>query len=305
MKKITKKWYLIILAIFIWLILTTKSFAGDQDLNELNFTVDLQSNGDMKITEIWDVDIYDTNTLFKNFKYDSNKFENVSVQNLEISQNGLANLNTLGNLKVTNLTITGQVNSNQKARIADLRNFKNAESVKSLTLTDSENLKTLAGIEKFTGLTSLTIQNCPNLIDITGLGNCTNLQELTIQSCKVGDITEIGNLANLTKLYLGSNNFVNISALSKLKNIKELDLHSNSIVDIEPLENMIVNSKIGFSTLNLSDNLISNIAVSGHDNISTLKLLNKAGLQSLDISNTEINDSGKEELKKVYKDLKY
>ena len=233
------------------------------------------------------------------------KFENVSVQNLEISQNGLANLNTLGNLKVTNLTITGQVNSNQKARIADLRNFKNAESVKSLTLTDSENLKTLAGIEKFTGLTSLTIQNCPNLIDITGLGNCTNLQELTIQSCKVGDITEIGNLANLTKLYLGSNNFVNISALSKLKNIKELDLHSNSIVDIEPLENMIVNSKIGFSTLNLSDNLISNIAVSGHDNISTLKLLNKAGLQSLDISNTEINDSGKEELKKVYKDLKY
>ena len=79
MKKITKKWYLIILAIFIWLILPTKSFAGDQDLNELNFTVDLQSNGDMKITEIWDVDIYDTNTLFKNFKYDSNKFENVSV----------------------------------------------------------------------------------------------------------------------------------------------------------------------------------------------------------------------------------
>jgi len=79
MKKITKKWYLIILAIFIWLILTTKSFAGDQDLNELNFTVDLQSNGDMKVTEIWDVDIYDTNTLFKNFKYDSNKFENVSV----------------------------------------------------------------------------------------------------------------------------------------------------------------------------------------------------------------------------------
>lgn len=79
MKKITKKWYLIILAIFIWLILTTKSFAGDQDLNELNFTVDLQSNGDMKVTEIWDVDIYDTNTLFKSFKYDSNKFENVSV----------------------------------------------------------------------------------------------------------------------------------------------------------------------------------------------------------------------------------
>ena len=233
------------------------------------------------------------------------KFENVSVKNLEISQNGLANLNTLGNLKVTNLTITGQVNSNQKARIADLRNFRNAESVKALRLTDSANLKALAGIEKFTGLTSLTIQNCPNLIDITGLGNCTNLQELTIQSCKVGDITEIGNLANLTKLYLGSNNFVNISALSKLKNIKELDLHSNSIVDIGPLENMIVNSKIGFSTLNLSDNLISNIAVSGHDNISTLKLLNKAGLQSLDISNTEINDSGKVELKKVYKDLKY
>ena len=234
-----------------------------------------------------------------------NKFENVLIRNLEISQNGLANLNTLGNLKVTTLTITGQVTSNQKAKITDLRNFKNAESVKALTLTGSANLKNLAGIESFTGLMSLTIQNCPNLIDITGIGKCTNLQELTIQSCKVGDITEIGNLANLAKLYLGSNNFVNISALGSLKNIKELDLHSNSIVDLGPLENMIVNSKIGFTTLNLSDNLISNISVSGHDNISTLKLLKKAGLQNLDISNTEINDSGKEELKKVYKDLKY
>lgn len=79
MKKISKKWYLIILAIFIWLILTTKSFAGDQDLNELNFTADLQSNGDMKVTEIWNINIYDTNTLFKTFKYDSSKFEDVSV----------------------------------------------------------------------------------------------------------------------------------------------------------------------------------------------------------------------------------
>ena len=79
MKKITKKWYLIILAIFIWLILTTKSFAVDQDLNELNFTADLQSNGDMKVTEIWNINIYDTNTLFKTFKYDSSKFEDVSV----------------------------------------------------------------------------------------------------------------------------------------------------------------------------------------------------------------------------------
>ncbi len=79
----------------------------------------------------------------------------------------------------------------------------------------------------------------------------------------------------------------------------------HSIVDLAHLEKMIVNSKIGLTTLNLSDNLISNIAISGHDNISTLKLLNKAGLQSLDISDTEINDSGKEELKKVYKDLKY
>ena len=46
---------------------------------------------------------------------------------------------------------------------------------------------------------------------------------------------------------------------------------------------------------NINYNDIPNIAVSGHDNISTLKLLNKAGLQSLDISNTEINDSGKAE----------
>ena len=47
-----------------------KSLAGYQTLNKLDFQIDVKENGNLHVTEVWDVDLEDTNTLFKTFPYD-------------------------------------------------------------------------------------------------------------------------------------------------------------------------------------------------------------------------------------------
>ena len=70
-------------------------------------------------------------------------------------------------------------------------------------------------------------------------------------------------------------------------------------------ENIILAGRIMYMYVNISNNLIPNMTVSGHNNIEILKNLCKAGVQTLNITNTEINDTGKQELKKVCKNLVY
>ena len=106
-------------------------------------------------------------------------------------------------------------------------------------------------------------------------------------------------------MYLGSNNIADISSLANLTKITELELASNNITDLKPLESIIINGKIGIVALNISNNLIPNMTVSGHNNIEILKNLCKAGVQTLNITNTEINDTGRQELKKICKNLVY
>ena len=47
-------------------------------LNDLEFYVQINSDGSMNVTEIWDIDIEDTNTLFKTFETDSEKYSSIT-----------------------------------------------------------------------------------------------------------------------------------------------------------------------------------------------------------------------------------
>ena len=58
--------FILMFAIFILLILTTKSNASLY-LNKLDFYAELDENGNMNVTETWDIYISDTNTLYKTF----------------------------------------------------------------------------------------------------------------------------------------------------------------------------------------------------------------------------------------------
>lgn len=77
--------FIIIFAIFILLGLTTKSKASLY-LDNLDFYVEIDENGDMKVIETWNIDISDTNTLYKTFKLDSNKYSNIT--NVKVSEVG-------------------------------------------------------------------------------------------------------------------------------------------------------------------------------------------------------------------------
>ena len=52
-------------------------------LNNLDFDVQINSDGSMDVVETWNIDISETNTLYKTFKFDSTKYS--SITNGEVS----------------------------------------------------------------------------------------------------------------------------------------------------------------------------------------------------------------------------
>ena len=68
---------IIVLAIVI-LLGTIKLEAADLELQELEYKVQLNADGSADITEIWDIYIEDTNTLFKTFELDKSKYQEIT-----------------------------------------------------------------------------------------------------------------------------------------------------------------------------------------------------------------------------------
>ena len=81
MKNIVGKITCIILLIF-WCLFCSKSIVkadtANLHLNELEFKVYINSDGSMNVTELWDIDIRNTNTLFKTFEIDKEKYSSIS-----------------------------------------------------------------------------------------------------------------------------------------------------------------------------------------------------------------------------------
>ena len=90
MKKI-RRLFIILIFVFLFLIIGNKSNAASSDLelNNLNFDAKIQENGDMVVTETWDIDIEDTNTLFKTFKTDINKYLDIKDVKVKERTNGI------------------------------------------------------------------------------------------------------------------------------------------------------------------------------------------------------------------------
>jgi len=80
--------FVIIALIILAIIASDQGFKG-QYMDNLNYDVVLNEDGSMTVTEIWDININRTNTIFKNFKL-SNKFgeiKDVTVKDLTTGKN--------------------------------------------------------------------------------------------------------------------------------------------------------------------------------------------------------------------------
>jgi uncharacterized membrane protein len=88
-KKFKKIIFIAILLMFIIFLKPNFSFASSSlKLNNLDFDVTVQENGDLDIIEYWDVYISDTNTAYKTFKVDNTYDEITNVSVVEILDSG-------------------------------------------------------------------------------------------------------------------------------------------------------------------------------------------------------------------------
>ena len=97
-----KKYVLSILFLSILLFLSisfhNKSYASLY-LNNLNFDVQVNSDASMNVTEIWDIHISETNTLFKTFKTDKTKYSEIK----DVTVTDITNSNEIAFNKINNL----------------------------------------------------------------------------------------------------------------------------------------------------------------------------------------------------------
>lgn len=85
MKKTIKNLLIILIFLFAFLLIgNVKSMAsGDLFLNKLNFDAKINYDGSMDVVETWDIDIEETNTLYKTFKTDNTKYSGIT--NVQVS----------------------------------------------------------------------------------------------------------------------------------------------------------------------------------------------------------------------------
>ena len=65
---------------------SNKILAANLKMNDLKFEITVNEDASMNVTEIWDIKIKDTNTLFKTFKKDIDKYTSITdviVTNME------------------------------------------------------------------------------------------------------------------------------------------------------------------------------------------------------------------------------
>ena len=80
MKKTRKISVIIIFFVLFFIIGTVKTNASSDDLYLKNYEFDVKINtdGNMDVTEIWDIDVEDTNTLYKTFIIDKSKYSGIT-----------------------------------------------------------------------------------------------------------------------------------------------------------------------------------------------------------------------------------
>lgn len=99
----------------------TKASSGDLYLNHLEFNAKINSDGSMNVTEIWNIDIEDTNTLFKTIKTDKTKYSSITNVQVTDMTNGInRKLNKINQYMyhVTKDSYYGLINSDKDFEIA-------------------------------------------------------------------------------------------------------------------------------------------------------------------------------------------
>ena len=148
------------------------------------------------------------------------------------------------------------------------------------TVTQTNIIKDLKGIELFTGLKTLKLYHTSEILDISAIKNCPTLTDVSLTYCNIQSLSGIEALTNLTTLNLNENKLTDIKKLEKLKNLETLELEENTLYD-----NFQTKNEAGeistYRTLEIIRNLhpsnmgkLKNIYLAGNSNITDWSLIN-------------------------------
>ncbi len=119
---------------------------------------------------------------------------------------------------------------------------------------DSEDIRSLDGIEHCRNLTSVDLFGCA-IEDPSALANLAFLDTIELSRNNLKDVTPLGEITRLERLSLEENGISNLEPLSKLKRLVLLDVSQNDIEDIGPL------SELGeLERLFISRNIVKDIS---------------------------------------------
>lgn len=100
MKKIARKMMIAVIAFFGILFISNLSNASGLILRNLDYQVNLKQDGIAEVVETWKIRIEDTNTLFKTFEIDKDKYKEIrDVRVEEVKSSGKVNFTKINQEK--------------------------------------------------------------------------------------------------------------------------------------------------------------------------------------------------------------
>jgi internalin A len=173
------------------------------------------------------------------------------------------------------------------------------------TLTVSDNIADLSGVEKLQNLTHLYIEQVPENMDLSPLTTLTQLEKLFLSGAHTLDFSPLSSLSSLTSLVILSipirSPKNDLAFLTHLVHLKELTMIGNHFSEMPGLVAFLIPLP-ELSSLNLGFNEITDISsLSDLNQLRTLRLRDNhiedisvlssfSGLLWLEINNNEIQD---------------
>lgn len=179
--------------------------------------------------------------------------------------------------KIPNNIIIGAVSEADANDIDSLVNTLDGSGLAKISRIEfiSSDIKSLSGLEVFTGLKALCVNQCPNLESVT-LTGCSTLESLIINNANITAL-DLTDCVNLT--YLDVNECSKLAKLSGLNgNIKTLKAAYTSLAELD------LTGKNKLAHLNLNESKLTKLDLTGCTGLEVLSLLNAKDLAELDLS---------------------
>jgi len=116
-----KQFFITLVFVIIFLVIGTITSNASAFLKKLDFDVKINSDGSMNVTETWDIEVSEINTLFKTFIVDSSKYSeitNVTVKDITDGENTVFNKINEEMYHVTKGCFYSLINKNEDFEIA-------------------------------------------------------------------------------------------------------------------------------------------------------------------------------------------